>query len=94
MAIDSVTGVSAAANAQPSSATNANSVARGAAAAVHALNRRDIPGRRFTVVREPESHRFVIQVVDDSTGDVIDQFPPEDIIKMLKQLDTESTGKE
>jgi uncharacterized FlaG/YvyC family protein len=59
---------------------------RNAVATVRNLNAQDIADREFAVVRDPESHKFVIHVIDRATGDVIDQFPPEDILKMLSQF--------
>jgi uncharacterized FlaG/YvyC family protein len=58
--------------------------------AVRQLNNLDIADREFAVVRDPASQRFVVQVVDKSSGTVIDQFPPEDILKMLAQLSSNS----
>jgi uncharacterized FlaG/YvyC family protein len=69
---------------------------RNAFAAVRKLNNLDIADREFSVVRDPASHRFVVVVLDRSTGTVLDQFPPEDILKMLTQLSpdgTEQTGE-
>ena len=59
---------------------------RTAFAAVHRLNNLSISDREFAVVRDPGSNRFVIVVRDKSTGAVLDQFPAEDILKMLSQL--------
>jgi uncharacterized FlaG/YvyC family protein len=64
-----------------------NEVLRNAFATVRTLNARNVPDREFAIVRDPESHRFVIRVMDRATGDVVDQFPPEDILKMLSQFD-------
>ena len=66
---------------------------RNAVATVRNLNAQDIADREFAVVRDPESHKFVIHVIDRATGDVIDQFPPEDILKMLTQLASSNLGK-
>ncbi len=60
---------------------------RKAFAGVRALNARGISDREFAIVRDPESHRFVVRVMDRATGEVVDQFPPEDILKMLSQFD-------
>ena len=53
---------------------------------VRTLNAQNIADREFAVVRDPESQKFVIRVIDRTTGDVIDQFPPEDILKLLSQF--------
>jgi len=55
-------------------------------AAVSRLQSLSPPDREFAVVRDPQSNRFVVVVRDKSTGTVLDQFPPEDILKMLSQL--------
>jgi uncharacterized FlaG/YvyC family protein len=57
-----------------------------AQAAVSRLKGLSITDREFAVVRDPGSNRFVVVVRDKSTGTVLDQFPPEDILKMLSQL--------
>jgi uncharacterized FlaG/YvyC family protein len=54
--------------------------------AVSRLQSLSTSDREFAVVRDPRSNRFVIVVRDPSTGTVLDQFPPEDIVKMLSQL--------
>ncbi len=54
--------------------------------AARKLNNLEITDREFSVVRDPISHRFVVVVLDQQTGTVLDQFPPEDILKMLAQL--------
>jgi hypothetical protein len=36
---------------------------------------------RFSVVRDPDTQRFVVQVVDPVSKAVLDQFPAEDIVK-------------
>jgi len=64
-----------------------NESLRNALTTVRTLNGFDIADREFSVVRDPQSHKFVIRVIDRATGDVIDQFPPEDILKMLSQFE-------
>jgi hypothetical protein len=38
-------------------------------------------GARYSVVRDPDTQRFVVQVVDPVSKAVLDQFPAEDIVK-------------
>jgi len=64
---------------------------RNAFTAARQLNGLDIADREFSVVRDPESHRFVVVVVERSTGTVLDQFPPENILRMLSQVSTGDT---
>jgi uncharacterized FlaG/YvyC family protein len=63
-----------------------NEPLRNALTTVRTLNDLNIPDREFSVVRDPQSQKFVIRVVDRNTGDVIDQFPPEDILNLLSQF--------
>lgn len=37
----------------------------------------------FSVVRDPATQRFVVQLIDPESKAVIDQFPAEDIVKRL-----------
>jgi uncharacterized FlaG/YvyC family protein len=47
--------------------------------AVHELNKSELmgQGRQLSFTRDPETRRPVIQIIDQSTGDVIDQIPSE-----------------
>ena len=54
--------------------------------AARKLNNLQISGREYSVIRDPQSQKFVVVVLDDRTGTVLDQFPPEQILKMLQQL--------
>ena len=67
-----------------------NEPLRNALTTVRTLNNLNIPDREFAVVRDPQSQKFVIRVVDRNTGDVIDQFPPEDILNLLSQFSATS----
>jgi uncharacterized FlaG/YvyC family protein len=65
--------------------------------AARKLNSLNITGREYAVIRDPASKRFVLVVRDRETGTVLDQFPPEDILKMLTQLesaDARETGEQ
>jgi uncharacterized FlaG/YvyC family protein len=69
---------------------------RNAVEAARKLNSLQISGREYSVVRDPQSHRFVVVVLDEKTGTVLDQFPPEEVLRMLAQLaafNTASTAK-
>jgi len=64
--------------------------------AAQKLNNLNIADREFSVVRDPVSQRFVVVLRERSTGQVIDQFPPESILKMLSEsssADPASTGQ-
>ena len=68
---------------------------RNAYTAVRQLNKLNIENRQFAVVRDPTSHRFVVVVRDGQNGQVLDQFPPEEVLRMLSQLsDVNGRSKE
>ena len=85
MDIPPITGSSGAAGAGLSGSAALESLST-TFAAVNRLNSLSTSDREFAVVRDPGSNRFVVVVRDKSTGTVLDQFPPEDILKMLSQL--------
>ena len=43
----------------------------------------DTVGGQFAVVRDPATQRFVVQILDPNTREVLDQFPAESILKKL-----------
>ena len=45
--------------------------------AVHEVNKSELmgEGRQLTFFRDPQTHRPVIQIIDQSTDEVIDQIP-------------------
>lgn len=59
-----------------------------AAVAVRFLNSVNDTNREFAVTRDPQTQKFVIVVRDRTTGATIDQFPPEDVLKMVSQMDS------
>jgi hypothetical protein len=67
------------ASSQPSNERTAFEAAR-------KLNNLQISGREYSVIRDPQSQKFVVVVLDEKTGSVLDQFPPEEILKMLQGL--------
>jgi uncharacterized FlaG/YvyC family protein len=71
-----------------------NELLRNASTTVRTLNNLNIPDREFAVVRDPQSQKFVVRVVDRNTGDVIDQFPPENILNLLSQFAAASEPKQ
>ena len=58
------------------------------AAAVRNLNSLHIHERQFVIMRDPESHKFVVRILDRTTGDTIDQFPSEDVLAMAAQFES------
>lgn len=71
-----------------------NDVLQRAVTAVRGLNNLGLSDREFAVTRDPQTHRFVVVVLDRGTGTVLDQFPPEEILKMLSQLSTQKKSQQ
>jgi uncharacterized FlaG/YvyC family protein len=61
---------------------------RNVVTAVHELNRSELmgEGRQLTFSRDPTTRKPVIQIVDQSTGEVIDQIPSETVLQLALQL--------
>jgi uncharacterized FlaG/YvyC family protein len=64
-------------------------VTRQLTTAVRALNQAGLYGqdRQLQFARDPETKAMVIQVVQSSTGEVIDQIPPETVLEALNNLE-------
>jgi len=56
--------------------------------AIKALNESELmgPNRQFTYTRDPKTQQPVVQIVERETGDVVDQLPPEAILRMRQEL--------
>jgi len=54
-------------------------------AAVRALNRSELLGsdRELQFARDSQTQKMVIQIVDSRSGDVLDQVPPEQVLRMM-----------
>ena len=54
-------------------------------AAVRALNRSELLGsdRELQFARDSQTQKMVIQIVDSQSGDVLDQIPPEQVLRMM-----------
>lgn len=52
--------------------------------AVHEVNRSELlgEGRQLTFTRDPDTRKPVIQIVDQNTGEVLDQIPPESVLQL------------
>jgi len=57
-------------------------------AAIHEINKSELmgEGKQLSFTRDPDTHRPVIQIIDQSTGEVLDQLPPESLIRLAEQL--------
>jgi uncharacterized FlaG/YvyC family protein len=56
--------------------------------AVHEINKSELmgEGRQLTFTRDPDTRRPVIQIVDQNTGEVLDQIPAETLLEMAQQF--------
>lgn len=89
MEIPRVDSVGASTPVSTPTASNENDVpVRAVIAAVHEMNRSELmgEGRQFLFTRDPSTRRPVIQIIDQSTGDVLDQIPPETLLQLAEQL--------
>ena len=80
-------GTSAGANI-PTLSNENDMAAREVVTAVHEVNKSELmgEGRQLTFSRDPQTRRPVIQIIDQSTGAVIDQIPPETLLQLAQQL--------
>ena len=88
--VDLAAPVNAAAN-SPALALNDRQVI----AAVGRLNEAAWLGqdRELTYRRDQHTGRLVIQIRDRQSGEVVDQIPPESVVKLLTQLQQELNAK-
>ena len=65
-----------------------STITRQLATAVTALNKSGLYGqdRQLQFSRDPGTKAVVIKIVQPSTGEVIDQIPPETVLEALKSL--------
>lgn len=68
--------------------SNGDAPVRQVVAAIHDLNKSGLmgEGRQLSFTRDPDTHKPVIQIIDESTGEVLDQLPPESVIRLAEQL--------
>ena len=71
-----------------STPSNSDVPVRQVIAAVHEVNKSELMGevRQVSFTRDPDTHKPVIQIIDESTGEVLDQLPPESFLKLAEQL--------
>ena len=72
----------------PTPANESDMAVREVVTAVHEVNKSELmgEGRQLTFSRDPQTRRPVIQIIDQSTGAVIDQIPPETLLQLAQQL--------
>ena len=54
--------------------------------AANRLNNLRIAGRKYVVIRDSWSRGFVVAALHQTTGAILDQFAPEQILKMIDRL--------
>jgi uncharacterized FlaG/YvyC family protein len=54
-------------------------------AAVRALNKSELlgSGRELKFTRDSQTQKMVIQIVDSTSGDVVDQIPSEQVLRIM-----------
>lgn len=92
MQISSINSLMPAPPVDPTPATNQDAIAqKQVATAVRALNQSGMYGqdRELQFARDPGTKTMVIKVVKQGTGEVVEQIPPEEVLRAaaaLKQL--------
>jgi len=58
--------------------------------AVRALNKAQLFGdnRELSFTRDRTTHKMVIRIVERQTGEVVEQIPPEAVLRMMEDLQT------
>lgn len=69
---------------------------RQAIAAVQWLNQAEWLGqdRELTYKHDPKTGKLVIQILERETGDVVDQIPPESVLRLVSELQAELNIKD
>ena len=79
----------------PDSAAPENlSMRRQVVNAIRSLNKSGFVGkeRELVYARDPETRRMVIRIMARDTGEVIDQLPPEQVLRMSAELEHQIRG--
>jgi uncharacterized FlaG/YvyC family protein len=63
-------------------------------AAIHRLNRPELldRGRELKLRKRASGQRPMVDVVDPETGEVLDQLPPEAVLRMMDELEKDREG--
>jgi uncharacterized FlaG/YvyC family protein len=46
----------------------------------------ELPGRELSIRREKDLNQVIVQVLDSETKEVVRQYPPEEVLSVLRQL--------
>ena len=84
MEVHSLYGVSLPIDPAPKSREDADAN-QAVVAAVRALNRSELLGsdRELQFARDSQTQKMVIQIVESQSGDVLDQIPPEQVLRIM-----------
>ena len=63
-------------------------------AAIHKLNRSESleRGRELRLRTRAAAKRFAVDVVDRATGEILDEIPPEAVVRMMAELEKSREG--
>jgi uncharacterized FlaG/YvyC family protein len=62
-------------------------------AAIHKLNRPELErGREFKMRKRAAGQRPIVDVLDRETGDILDELPPEAVLRMAAELEKDREG--
>jgi uncharacterized FlaG/YvyC family protein len=72
----------------PTPSNEKDAPVRQVVSAVHEVNKSELmgEGRQLAFGRDPQTRRPVIQIIDQSTGEVIDQIPSETVLQLAQEL--------
>jgi len=63
-------------------------ITRSVVSAVRAVNKAQLFGdnRELSFTRDRDTHKMVIRIVERQTGEVVEQIPPEQVLRMMQDL--------
>jgi uncharacterized FlaG/YvyC family protein len=76
---------------RPSASTE---LMRATVAAVRALNRPELLGedRELLFARDSETRKPIVKIVSRKTGEVLEQMPPEGVLRIMAELEKQGSG--
>jgi flagellar protein FlaG len=88
MEINALTSTTAFSPIDPVRPSGPAEILRAAVVAIRALNKSEMMGsdRELQFARDKETKRPVVRIVQRETGEVLEQIPPEQVLKMLASL--------
>jgi uncharacterized FlaG/YvyC family protein len=88
MEISPLSGIGLTAPVDPTPKTQQDAATRQIISAVQALNKSELFGenRQLQFTRDSGSNRVIIKIKNPKTGEIIDQSPPETVLRMFVDL--------